>query len=135
MKKNSTNAEKYICSICGDEFEGYGNNAQPVNNGTCCDNCNKRVVLPIRINFWHIHSIKEKNRSEILEVVSNNGICFDYFKDIETLTDNKTFYIDKVSVENLNDATDKLGKLSCKLRFLYGDYDYLCRIYKGFNIN
>lgn len=125
---------KNICSICGDEFEGYGNNAQPVNNGTCCDNCNKRVVLPIRINSWHVHSIKEKNQSEILEVVSNNNVRFDYLKDIETLTDNKTFFIEKVSVSNLNDAANKLGKLSRKIRFLFGDYDYLCKICKGFNI-
>ena len=24
-----------ICSICGKHYEGYGNNAQPVNDGRC----------------------------------------------------------------------------------------------------
>ena len=134
MKMNYKNEEKHICSICSEEFEGYGNNAQPVNDGICCDDCNRRVVLPLRIYSGYVHSIKEKNQSEILEVVSNNGIHFDYLKDIETLTDSKTFFINKVSVENLNDATNKLGKLCCKLRFIYGDYNYLCRICKGFNI-
>ena len=37
------------CSICGKEFEGFGNNAQPVNDGLCCDKCNKEVVIPRRL--------------------------------------------------------------------------------------
>ena len=32
------------CSICKEDFEGYGNNAQPVNNGICCDDCNTLVI-------------------------------------------------------------------------------------------
>ena len=32
------------CSICKEDFEGYGNNAQPVNNGVCCDDCNNLVI-------------------------------------------------------------------------------------------
>ena len=127
--------EKHICSICGNEFKGYGNNAHPVNDGICCDDCNRRVVLPLRINSGYIHTIKEKNQSEIIEVVSNNGVHFDYLKDVELLTDNKTFFIDKVAMRNLNDTTNKPGKLSRKIRFLHGDYDYLCRVCKGFNIN
>lgn len=41
--------EKQICSICGDEFEGWGNNAWPINDGKCCDSCNYLFVLPERI--------------------------------------------------------------------------------------
>ena len=37
------------CSICGKHYEGYGDNAQPVNNGRCCDECNRTVVIPRRI--------------------------------------------------------------------------------------
>ncbi len=37
------------CSICGKDYEGYGNNAKPVNNGQCCDECNFRVVIPERM--------------------------------------------------------------------------------------
>ena len=37
------------CSICGEYFEEFGNNAYPVNNGTCCDKCNREVVIPVRI--------------------------------------------------------------------------------------
>lgn len=41
------NMEK--CSICGKNYEGYGNNAQPVNDGRCCDKCNLETVIPRRI--------------------------------------------------------------------------------------
>ena len=44
MKKNKKN----ICSICGKKYEGYGNNAQPINNGRCCDECNRTKVLARR---------------------------------------------------------------------------------------
>lgn len=44
------------CSICFKEIENKngwdkGNNAEPVNNGRCCDNCNSTVVVPARINI------------------------------------------------------------------------------------
>lgn len=33
------------CVICGQEFEGFGNNAEPLAHGLCCDECNEKVVL------------------------------------------------------------------------------------------
>lgn len=45
------------CCLCGDELKvealsGWdsGNNAQPVMEGRCCDECNMRVVIPRRFN-------------------------------------------------------------------------------------
>ena len=35
---------KNKCCICGAEFKGYGNNAQPLGKGTCCDVCNWAVI-------------------------------------------------------------------------------------------
>lgn len=32
------------CSICGRRYDGYGNNAQPINAGRCCDPCDKLVI-------------------------------------------------------------------------------------------
>lgn len=37
------------CCICGKKIMGYGNNAEPVKKGTCCDECNMTVVIPARI--------------------------------------------------------------------------------------
>jgi hypothetical protein len=36
------------CSICGTKLAGFGNNAQPVNSGRCCDDCNDVHVIPAR---------------------------------------------------------------------------------------
>ena len=41
--------ERFTCSICKKEFTGGSNNAQPVNPGRCCDDCNQRLVIPARI--------------------------------------------------------------------------------------
>lgn len=43
------NRKQKICSICGKSYEGYGNNAQPVNSGRCCDVCNSEIVIPRRL--------------------------------------------------------------------------------------
>lgn len=43
------NTHYFKCSICGEEFDGFGNNAQPVKDGLCCDFCNEKVVIPTRI--------------------------------------------------------------------------------------
>ena len=36
------------CCICGTEFVGYGNNAEPIRKGVCCDKCNMRYVFMCR---------------------------------------------------------------------------------------
>lgn len=38
------------CSICGNTYMNWGNNAEPINDGRCCDNCNYMKVLPARID-------------------------------------------------------------------------------------
>tara|TARA_R110000824_G_scaffold270330_1_gene458764 strand:- start:272 stop:433 length:162 start_codon:yes stop_codon:yes gene_type:complete len=38
------------CVICKVVFEGYGNNAEPIRKGICCDDCNQKVILPIRLS-------------------------------------------------------------------------------------
>ena len=38
------------CSICNEDFEGFGNNPNPISTtGRCCDNCNYDVIIE-RIN-------------------------------------------------------------------------------------
>lgn len=41
---------KMKCCICGKEFEGFGHNEEPINNGRCCDQCNYNAVLSVRIS-------------------------------------------------------------------------------------
>ena len=42
-KKESKIMKK--CVLCGKEFSGYGNNAEPLKKGVCCDECNQKVIL------------------------------------------------------------------------------------------
>lgn len=37
-----------LCSLCGQHYSGYGNNAYPANYGRCCDICYWMIVLPAR---------------------------------------------------------------------------------------
>jgi hypothetical protein len=42
------------CSICQNEIQAVGdwtqgNNAEPVNDGRCCEHCNATVVIPARL--------------------------------------------------------------------------------------
>lgn len=62
------NIFKKKCSICGKKYDGYGNNARPVNDGKCCDYCNANVVIPARIYQW-----KEDITSEVIEKLKKEG--------------------------------------------------------------
>ena len=50
-------ADEKKCSICGADYSnegmarghGFGHNAQPINDGRCCDLCNETEVIPQRI--------------------------------------------------------------------------------------
>lgn len=38
--------EIFECVLCHGEFEGYGNNPQPLaEEGVCCDRCNNDVIV------------------------------------------------------------------------------------------
>ena len=38
------------CSICKNKiYTEHGHNAQPINNGRCCEMCNQKIVIPARI--------------------------------------------------------------------------------------
>lgn len=48
-EKEESYNETGICSICFKEYTHWGNNAWPVNEGRCCDECNSNIVIPARI--------------------------------------------------------------------------------------
>ena len=54
----SNKKEKKVCSICGLEYKGYGNDAEPINSGRCCDTCNNMKVIPARIS-----NLNNKNKN------------------------------------------------------------------------
>jgi hypothetical protein len=57
------------CCICEKDAGKYGNNAQPIIEGRCCDKCNERLVVPLRIKISIM--IQEIGR-DIEETVSRN---------------------------------------------------------------
>ena len=61
------NEEKFRCCICGQVFEGYGNNPYPVSfdpNDRCCDICNEMRVVPERILRAYASLRKPKETGE-----------------------------------------------------------------------
>ncbi len=58
------------CCLCGQEFEGFGNNPWPLNNdenARCCDKCNAEKVIPARIMqaYSKKEEVKEGEYSDI----------------------------------------------------------------------
>ena len=59
MSNTERNGVRYFgCCLCGDIFEGYGNNPDPIKDlegryydeeEECCDNCNATKVIPARM--------------------------------------------------------------------------------------
>ena len=48
------------CIICENEYEGYGNNTEPITEGLCCDSCNTKYVIPRRILMIELDEAKER---------------------------------------------------------------------------
>ena len=59
-----TKPKQLVCSICADPIQqdawgwDQGHNAQPINDGRCCDTCNATRVIPTRLG--RIMSVLEK---------------------------------------------------------------------------
>jgi len=40
-----------FCCLCGNTYDNYGHNTQPVAFGRCCTECNNYKVIPARIKL------------------------------------------------------------------------------------
>lgn len=45
------NTLRMLCVLCIESITGYGNNAEPVAQGTCCDSCNISFELQERLRL------------------------------------------------------------------------------------
>ncbi|MBP3708347.1 MAG: hypothetical protein J6J36_07125 [Clostridia bacterium] len=53
--KGALEGKANICSICGKQYEGMGNDIRPLvtsRGNRCCDKCNMDIVIPNRMKFW-----------------------------------------------------------------------------------
>lgn len=61
--------EHHKCVICGKDFDGWGNNAWPVKDGICCDECNQEEVIPARLaQLYNKSNLKEDKEEEIPDI-------------------------------------------------------------------
>lgn len=61
--------EKHKCILCGKEFDGWGNNAWPIKDGICCDECNAEKVIPARLA--KLYKKEEPKMTEDLKYIGN----------------------------------------------------------------
>ena len=40
-----TKEKIHRCCLCGKKYKGFGNNAEPLKVGRCCDTCNYDVIM------------------------------------------------------------------------------------------
>ena len=82
-----------ICSICGKEYRGYGNNAEPVNSGRCCNECNILIVLPARMNLLVADTLDATNvaSEDDPEIDILKELDFENFEIANTDNNNLTF--------------------------------------------
>ena len=91
---NDVEPEKKICCICGEEYTGYGNNAEPYKEGYCCDECNKKFVIPSRLNQESVNEGYKDNIDKSTNVGEGLAIKHKdhYDKDRITKLNKKTKY-------------------------------------------
>lgn len=62
-----------ICCICKNELENeFGNNAEPIKVGRCCDVCNDKYVIPARLADLQITT---KEDDELIKQFSKQEQC------------------------------------------------------------
>ena len=126
---------KKVCSICGKKYEGFGNNASPINSGRCCNECNSDIVIPMRLLTIPIWIAKDNNTGEITQMKSHNGLSFDYYKNKGILTDCSKIYLRNIKEEDVNNAVDMLGTLYEHYEYRFGDFKALQEDYEYFMEN
>ena len=120
---------KRICSICGKQYEGYGNNAQPISNDKCCDMCYHVFVLRYKELGNAIISAKERDKIVPIKLTLNNDVLLEYLKEYGMLTDYKKIFIREITLDNLNNAISKIEVMYNHHIVLDWDYDQLTEQY------
>ena len=71
-----------VCSICGGAIVGFGNDAWPVNDDRCCDQCNAERVIPA-LRLRERDAKREGSNGGALQMIDLNDIEEDSFFAIQ----------------------------------------------------
>ena len=56
--------ESKKCCLCEKSYVGYGNNAVPLAEGKCCDNCNNKVIAERMRVYYEKEKEEEKEKEK-----------------------------------------------------------------------
>lgn len=131
-------AKEEKCVICKKTITGYGNNAEPVAKGRCCDICNASKVIPARIA--QLYGLKNKNINEDLS--SSNYIDLfkiksdyteQFIKDLEQGSYTEDVFENAKEAYDVDDLQVTViinNDNTVKYPFIYGSgYDKRCLIF------
>ncbi len=133
------------CSICGKEFEGFGNNAEPVNDGLCCDKCNEEVVIPRRLaDLGKKRSVDAKHKVKVFlnefYKIKYDMLLKEKLEEVDSGNDQPdkfAEFIDETSSKLYDMAKDKLdddvvkGILSDYVDVVKNDLDLVFTLYES----
>ena len=71
---------KNKCVLCGDPIDGYGNNAEPLGKGSCCDRCNLDVIFARLTEVVEKHDVNEGKRYNKSQEMANKVFDEEYGK-------------------------------------------------------
>lgn len=102
-------AESKICCICKKPFEGYGNNAEPVCSGSCCDECNMKEVIPARLKMLDNSSPEDLDEAKADDQIPGQISIFDNFrKFVEMPTFRRDWRAEGLTEDDLRDLQNQI---------------------------
>ena len=106
--------EPKTCVICNQEYTGYGNNAEPVAKGYCCDKCNMEKVIPARLCHVNESLDTAREKAQELRKHSDAEVILYAYRDkkgnlVELEPEELTMDEYQARVKEITDAQTKLS--------------------------
>ena len=64
------------CCFCGVDYGRYGNNAQPLFDGRCCNDCNTELVIPARISMMFGAESEYEDMQSLFDMMKKQATKF-----------------------------------------------------------
>lgn len=73
------------CCLCNKPIIGYGNNAEPVKSGICCNKCNVNIVIPARFELIINERYWMDYIDAFIELMFNKDLQEQFFAELAEL--------------------------------------------------